>query len=266
MSGSRRTSRRARWRPQQEVTMRRRSAWALLCRRSMNLPERPIRWAQARLRRRADRLAVRRAEPAGVRPCSPSCRSRSTSVTRSPAAPRCCRASGPMSAAAISPNCSPAATISTRRAARADLFWFGIWNTLKFVVLQVGLMVLFSLITALALNQKIGGRGFFRAAFFYPVLLSPVVVALIWKWMLARDGVLNAALQSAPGCSPVELAAGRALGVRLDRVRQHLGAYGVLHADPAGRAAGDPGGYLRGGGDGCRAAVARVPAASRCRC
>ncbi|HYZ64905.1 MAG TPA: sugar ABC transporter permease [Acetobacteraceae bacterium] len=83
-----------------------------------------------------------------------------------------------------------------------DLFWFGVWNTLKFVVLQVGLMVVFSLITALAMNQKIRGRGFFRAAFFYPVLLSPVVVALIWKWILARDGVLNAALQGV-GASPV---------------------------------------------------------------
>lgn len=83
-----------------------------------------------------------------------------------------------------------------------DLFWYGVWNTLKFVVLQVGLMVLFSLMTALALNQKIRGRGFFRAALFYPVLLSPVVVALIWKWVLARDGVLNAVLGGL-GASPV---------------------------------------------------------------
>src|SRR3954451_4418775 len=83
-----------------------------------------------------------------------------------------------------------------------DLFWFGVWNTVKFVLLQVALMVVFSLITALAMNQKIRGRGFFRAAFFYPVLLSPVVVALIWKWILARDGVLNASLQGV-GLEPV---------------------------------------------------------------
>jgi alpha-1,4-digalacturonate transport system permease protein len=83
-----------------------------------------------------------------------------------------------------------------------DLFWFGVWNTLRFVALQVGLMVLFSLITALALNAQIKGRGFFRAALFYPVLLSPVVVALIWKWILARDGLLNAAVQGV-GASPV---------------------------------------------------------------
>ena len=54
-------------------------------------------------------------------------------------------------------------------------------------------MISFSLLTALVLNRKIAGRGFFRAAFFYPVLLSPVVVALIWKWILQRNGVLNAA-------------------------------------------------------------------------
>jgi len=31
------------------------------------------------------------------------------------------------------------------------------------------------------------------------VLLSPVVVALIWKWILQREGVLNALVQSAGG-------------------------------------------------------------------
>ncbi len=83
-----------------------------------------------------------------------------------------------------------------------DLFWYGVWNTLRFVVLQVGLMIGFSLLTAVVLNRKIRGRGFFRAAFFYPVLLSPVVVALIWKWILQRDGVLNAALAGVGAPTP----------------------------------------------------------------
>jgi len=74
-----------------------------------------------------------------------------------------------------------------------DLFWRGVWNTATFVVFQVGFMILFSLITALALNREIRGRTFFRAMFFYPVLLSPVVVALIWKWILQyQNGLLNA--------------------------------------------------------------------------
>ena len=79
---------------------------------------------------------------------------------------------------------------------REDLFWRGIYNTGFFVIFQVGGMVLFSLITALILNRSIRGRGFFRGIFFYPVLLSPVVVALIWKWILQRNGVLNAMLNN----------------------------------------------------------------------
>jgi alpha-1,4-digalacturonate transport system permease protein len=79
---------------------------------------------------------------------------------------------------------------------REDLFWRGVYNTIVFVIFQVGSMVLFALITALVLNRKIRGRGFFRSIFFYPVLLSPVVVALIWKWILQRNGILNAALNS----------------------------------------------------------------------
>ena len=64
---------------------------------------------------------------------------------------------------------------------RKDVFWRAIFNTIKFSLIQVVLMVLFSLATALILNRKIIGRGFWRGVFFYPVLLSPVVVALIWK-------------------------------------------------------------------------------------
>ena len=78
-----------------------------------------------------------------------------------------------------------------------DIFWRAIHNSFWFVILQVGFMVAFSLVTALILNRDIPLRGFFRSVFFYPVLLSPVVVALIWKWVLQRYGVLNAGLESA---------------------------------------------------------------------
>jgi alpha-1,4-digalacturonate transport system permease protein len=73
-----------------------------------------------------------------------------------------------------------------------DIFWRAVYNTAGFVAFQVGGMILLALVTALALNRRLRGRGFFRGVFFYPVLLSPVVVGLIWKWILQRDGVLNA--------------------------------------------------------------------------
>lgn len=86
---------------------------------------------------------------------------------------------------------------------RKDVFWRAIANTLKFSVIQVVLMVFFSLVTALVLNRKIIGRGFWRGVFFYPVLLSPVVVALIWKWLLQNQGVFNALLVGS-GRAPVD--------------------------------------------------------------
>ena len=85
---------------------------------------------------------------------------------------------------------------------KKDIFWRAVWNTAQFSVFQVSLMVLFSLITALVLNRKIIGRGFWRGVYFYPVLLSPVVVALIWKWILQREGLLNAGMV-AVGAEPV---------------------------------------------------------------
>ena len=78
----------------------------------------------------------------------------------------------------------------------ADIFWRAVQNTGGYVVLQVSTMIVLSLVSALALNRNIAGRGFFRSAFFYPVLLSPVVVALIWKWILQQDGLLNALIVS----------------------------------------------------------------------
>jgi alpha-1,4-digalacturonate transport system permease protein len=75
---------------------------------------------------------------------------------------------------------------------REDRFWKGFFNTAVFICFQLTFLVLFSLITALVLNRKIRARGFFRSVYFFPVLLSPVVVALIWKWILLRDGILNA--------------------------------------------------------------------------
>lgn len=72
-----------------------------------------------------------------------------------------------------------------------DLFWRAIYNSFVFVSVQVTGMVAISLLTALVLNQNIRWRGFFRSIYFYPVLLSPVVVGLIWKWILQRNGLLN---------------------------------------------------------------------------
>ncbi len=72
-----------------------------------------------------------------------------------------------------------------------DRFWRAVYNSIGYVIAEVVLLVLISMITALVLNRKIKARAFFRSVFFYPVLLSPIVVALIWKWILQENGLLN---------------------------------------------------------------------------
>ena len=82
---------------------------------------------------------------------------------------------------------------------RDDKFWTAVWNTTRFVVFQVSLMTGVAMITALILNRDIRGRSLWRAVFFFPVLLSPVVVGLIWRWILQREGLLNLIVDSLGG-------------------------------------------------------------------
>ncbi|MBB4123734.1 carbohydrate ABC transporter permease [Martelella radicis] len=77
---------------------------------------------------------------------------------------------------------------------RESFFWIAVRNTLWYVTIKVTAMLAISLMTAIILNRIWFGRGFFRAVFFYPVLLSPVVVGLVWQWFLNTNGLLNAFL------------------------------------------------------------------------
>lgn len=75
-----------------------------------------------------------------------------------------------------------------------DKFQQAVADTFVFVIFQVPIMILVALITALTLNRNIIGRGFWRSIFFYPVMLSPVVVGFLWTLILKRQGVLSLTL------------------------------------------------------------------------
>ena len=77
-----------------------------------------------------------------------------------------------------------------------DKFLQAVIDTLVFVIFQVPIMIFFALCTALSLNREIWGRGFWRSIFFYPVMLSPVVVAFLWTLILKRQGVLSVTLMN----------------------------------------------------------------------
>lgn len=122
------------------------------------------------------------------------------------------------------------ANILTPATCREDRFWRGVFNTSFFVVVQVSVMVGFALVTALVLNRSIRGRGVFRSVFFYPVLLSPVVVALIWKWIIAREGILNGLLNIMSQESIIFLLDGRwaMFWVIFVSVWAHMGFYTLI--------------------------------------
>lgn len=72
------------------------------------------------------------------------------------------------------------------------IFWQALWNTIKFLVVHISLQVVLALGIALVLNRKIAWRGFFRTAFFLPVIVSGVVVTILWRQIYDTDtGLLN---------------------------------------------------------------------------
>ena len=75
-----------------------------------------------------------------------------------------------------------------------DKFQEAVADTFVFVIFQVPIMILVALITALTLNRDIVARGFWRSIFFYPVMLSPVVVGFLWTLILKRQGVVSLTL------------------------------------------------------------------------
>ncbi|QJT06606.1 sugar ABC transporter permease [Streptomyces asoensis] len=76
-------------------------------------------------------------------------------------------------------------------------FWLATRNSVLYAVIVVPLMVLLPLMLAVLVEKNLPGIGFFRSAFYTPVLASSVVVGLSWQWLLADDGLINTWLEKA---------------------------------------------------------------------
>ena len=77
------------------------------------------------------------------------------------------------------------------------LFYASLWNTLVFLLLHIPAQIVVALGFALLLNGRLRGRGFFRAIYFLPVVVSGVVVTILWQQLYAYDnGLLNAMLNA----------------------------------------------------------------------
>ena len=76
-------------------------------------------------------------------------------------------------------------------------FFRAMRNTFVFLLIHIPLQIVIALGLSLLLNSKIKLRGFFRAVYFLPVVVSGVVVTILWQNLYSFDaGVLNTMLTS----------------------------------------------------------------------
>ena len=77
------------------------------------------------------------------------------------------------------------------------LFWKALVNTMTFLIIHIPLQLIIALLLAYFLDQKILFKGFFRATFFLPVVISGVVVTMVWQQLYMVDsGLINKLLVS----------------------------------------------------------------------
>jgi multiple sugar transport system permease protein len=86
------------------------------------------------------------------------------------------------------------------------LFWTwppgrgsAIWNTFYYSVFVVPIQMALGLALALAVNGKIRGKTFFRAAYYFPSLTSSAAITAIAIYILNANGLLNAASTAIQG-------------------------------------------------------------------
>jgi multiple sugar transport system permease protein len=67
-------------------------------------------------------------------------------------------------------------------------------NVAEFLVINVPLTVLLSLVLATALNGAIRGRTFLRVAYYVPYVTASVALVAVWLFLFSRDGMVNQVL------------------------------------------------------------------------
>lgn len=85
-------------------------------------------------------------------------------------------------------------------------FYKSLQVTLIYVFVSVPLKLVFALLVALLMNQKIRFVGLYRAVYYIPTLLGgSVAIAVLWKKLFAKDGIINMLISSVFGISMNDL-------------------------------------------------------------
>ncbi|MBV7364224.1 sugar ABC transporter permease [Actinomycetaceae bacterium TAE3-ERU4] len=76
-----------------------------------------------------------------------------------------------------------------------ERFTYAMGTSLVYVVVCVPLLTFLPLLLALLVEKKVPGIGFFRTTFYFPVIASVVVVAIIWTWLFDSKGIINQSME-----------------------------------------------------------------------
>ncbi|GEL77063.1 carbohydrate ABC transporter permease [Tenuibacillus multivorans] len=77
------------------------------------------------------------------------------------------------------------------RAFQDPVFRETILNTVYYWLLVTPALVILPIFVAILVNQKLRGIKIFRLIFYFPVLVSVVITAILWQWMFSTDGMIN---------------------------------------------------------------------------
>ncbi|HET8786108.1 MAG TPA: sugar ABC transporter permease [Candidatus Limnocylindrales bacterium] len=83
-----------------------------------------------------------------------------------------------------------------------DIFIRAIQNSIYYTVIWVPLTMAVGLFLAVVVNQKIRGKTFFRAAFYFPAIASSAAITTLWIFLAAPDGLFNS-IRGAIGLNPL---------------------------------------------------------------
>lgn len=74
------------------------------------------------------------------------------------------------------------------------VFQRALLNVAEFIIINVPLTVVLSLVLASALNAKLPFRAFFRTGYYIPYVTASVAVIGVWLWFFNGSGLLNGVL------------------------------------------------------------------------
>lgn len=82
------------------------------------------------------------------------------------------------------------------------IFLTAIKNSVYYAIIWVPLTMAIGLSLAVIVNQKIRGRTFFRAAFYFPAIASSAAITTLFVFLMAPDGLFNG-VRAAVGLNPL---------------------------------------------------------------